>query len=168
MLRSGAGSAGFAGHGGESRGPERPACPNCVSTIGVGRCPCRGRGPQRRIPVRGRPCPGRGVCTFVGQALGLRRPRRPPIGEFPSSCRTTRRDAETASTPALACHRPAPVRHLPPAQQSSGTSPLSALESDRRSLPHDGPLARSSSVRTHLSSTAGHRSTGPDFGSTWR
>jgi len=86
-----------------------------------------------------------GVSTFVGQALGLRRPLRP---------------LQTPENRGV----PASVHRLPLARQSSGTAPLSGLQSDfRRNLRHHGPLARSRSPRPHLSQTAGHCATRPDF-----
>jgi len=76
----------------------------------------------------------------------------------------SKREAEKTPAPASRGRRPAPVRHLPLARQSSSTAPLSGLESDfRRSLRHDGPLARSRSLRPHLSQTAGHGAARPDF-----
>ena len=80
----------------------------------------------------------------------------------------SKREAEKTPAAASGCRRPASVHHLPLVRQSSGTAPLSGLESDlRRSLRHDGPLARSRSPRTHLSQTAGHCATGPDFDPSW-
>ena len=80
----------------------------------------------------------------------------------------SKREAEKTPAPASRCRRPASVHHLPLVRQSSGTAPLSGLESDfRRSLRHDGPLARSRSRRPHLSQTAGHCATRPDFDPVW-
>ena len=76
----------------------------------------------------------------------------------------SKREAEKTPAPASRCRRPASVHHLPLARQSSGTPPLSGLESNfRRSLRQHGPLARSRSLRSHLSQTAGHGATRPDF-----